>query len=170
MVDEFRRRTSPWAVGLVKSFLYRRQLRRWALQSKSLFADEALKYPACYYRDVIYISFESGTAHEVAIATVVVHELSHALWERIAGTCLYEERQQLRDASAEKHRLFAEGFATYGELAWFLDFFPESMRCFARWRLDPTSVYGKGFCRVQQLVKEHGPNILLEIPKRWREL
>jgi hypothetical protein len=66
--------------------------------------------------------------------------------------------------------MLVEGFATYAERIWFLDVYPESVRKFAN---DPSTtppeIYYRGMKRVEELVAQHGSQILFEIPKRWRD-
>jgi hypothetical protein len=102
--------------------------------------------------------------HESYVASTVVHELSHALWERLGAQPLtWQPRTEL----TEKYRLFVEGFATYAERIWFLDVYPPSVRPFAKHAMDTAGVHYKGLRRVQALVKEFGPEVLFEIPRKW---
>jgi hypothetical protein len=133
-----------------------------------LYDDRAAKCSAAYYRNGIYVSFSSGTAHEEAIAAVVVHELSHALWEKLGKRPLtwFPKTEYV-----EKYKLFVEGFATYAEKVWFLDLYPASIRRAVRCEyLDPKGIHYLGLCRIEALVKQAGPEILRQIPKRWQSL
>ena len=83
---------------------------------------------------------------------------------RTSGTAL-DKQGSFRE---ETPVLLVEGFATYAERIWFVDFYPESAREVVRdARADPASIHEKGLRRVRQLVDEHGPEILLEIPVWW---
>jgi len=89
----------------------------------------------------------------------IVHELSHAVWGRIAGgdkgKPFFEWRQ-----------LF-EGFATYCADNYFAEFYPEG----AKTNFDglPKS-YINGKKKIEKLVEKYGEEIVLEVPKRWKEL
>ena len=174
VMREYRRRASWPFVGIFKSFILRRRLRRYSPEFEAESARKAREHAARYYRSAIYVSFDSGMSHEDALASVVVHELAHALWERIAGKPLDERSNgapHIDECDAEKYELFVEGFATYAERVWFLDLYPAALRSFAqRWPLKRESVYFRGLRRVEELVREHGQPVLLEIPKRWHDL
>ena len=126
---------------------------------------------ASYHRNAIYVSFSNGTrSHEFAIAFAVVHELSHALWERLADRPLFP-RPKGNKSDREKFKLLVEGYATYAERIWFVDMYPWSVRKFANHpRTKPPGIYYEGMKRVEELVEQNGREILLEIPKRWRDL
>jgi hypothetical protein len=146
------------------------RLQQWRDYLKSTHQERAASCMASYHRNAIYVSFSKGTnGHEFGIAFGVVHELSHALWERLAGQPLFPRPKGNR-SELEKFKLLVEGYATYAERIWFLDVYPSSVRKFANDpRLKVRGVYAKGMKRVKELVEQHGPQILFEIPKRWRE-
>jgi hypothetical protein len=171
-----------WDYSRMPEFTFRGRLRRWLAsavrqlpnkwhaifspQASSATIDEwASKCSAAYYKNGIYISFISGTVHEDAIAAVVVHELAHALWERLAAKPLtWRPKQEL----LEKYALFVEGFATYAERVWFLDLYPASVRpSVTRAYYDRKGLHYRGMRLIEQLVRKEGPHILLHIPKRW---
>jgi hypothetical protein len=167
-------RRSPWFIRIVRTLTHRRHFRRYAQAIETACANEGSKCGAAYYRGAIYVSFGSNTPHEDTIATTTVHELAHALWEKLEGIPLdlrWEGRKPRNAQEVDKYQLFVEGFATYAERIWFLDVYPVSLRRIVQSRqsrLD--SVYFRGCQRIEQLVQSHGPEILLEIPKRWRSL
>ena len=97
-----------------------------------------------------------------------VHELSHRLWETLDGKSL-EESWLASQSESEKFKLMVEGYATYADRVWFLELYPVSVkRAVPNVPWDKEGVYFRGMQRISQLVKQHGPQILLEIPKRWR--
>jgi hypothetical protein len=123
---------------------------------------------AVYYNRGIYVSFSSGTLHQEAVALLAVHELGHALWESLAGKPLHEKRVA-KPLQAE-YEIFVEGFATYAERVWFLDFYPALQRRAVPHLPIAAGPYMRGFRRIERLVKQHGSQILWEIPRRWRSL
>jgi ClpA/ClpB-like protein len=173
VTHEFMRR-SPWFIRIVRSLVLRRRFRAYAQAIEAANANNASKCCAAYRGCAIYVSFGSNTPHEDAIASTTVHELAHAVWEKLEGRPLNMSRVgRKRRGSQEvnKYQLFVEGFATYAERIWFLDLYPVSIRRTVQdmqSRLD--SVYFRGCQQIEQLVQNHGPKILLEIPKRWRSL
>jgi hypothetical protein len=155
-----------WLVRVAKQLLFRKQLRRESEIMKSAYEEFANSCTAAYHQSAIYVSFRSGAAHEEQIAATVVHELAHALWEKLAGRPL---TWQPKAKFIEQYQLFVEGFATYAERVWFLDLYPMAVRgAVQRSQLDPEGIHRRGYHRVEQLVRERGPEILPEIPKRWR--
>lgn len=159
-----------WVTRLFYRSRIKTRLQRWRDYLKSTHKERAGSCMASYHRNAIYVSFSNGTrSHEFAIAYAVVHELSHALWERLAGQPLFP-RPKGTKSDLERFHLLVEGFATYAERIWFLDMYPRSVRKFANDpRTKPPGVYFKGMKRVEELVELHGSKILLEIPKRWRD-
>jgi len=91
---------------------------------------------------------------ELAMDTGVVHELSHVLWEKISGR---------KDIGLKGRSIWFEGFATYCENNYFQDFYLNNIRT------GYSGVYKTGMERVEEAVKRHGENILLQVPKRWEE-
>jgi hypothetical protein len=171
---------SSWLVRLLRSLVLRRRPLRYAKVIETTFATGACNCAATYYRGAIYVSFSSGTPHEEAVAAITVHELSHALWERIEGDHLdakYMNTTRLSGADHERYKLFVEGYATYAERIWFADLYPACFRgrggagrAVMHSSLLPGSVYQRGLNRIEGLVQQHGPQILLEIPKLWQRL
>lgn len=149
-------------------------MRRYADALMTSNVDASRKYAACYFRRGIYVSFDSGVQHDEEVAATVVHELSHALWETISAASLHAHpfsNHRIRPNEQEKLKLLGEGFAVYCERVWFLDIYPAYLRDSVQNRtLDPDTIYARGLRQVNRLVEQHGPEILLEIPKRWREL
>jgi hypothetical protein len=114
------------------------------------------------------VSFSSGAPHEEVVAATVVHELAHALWERLARKPL---TWQPKPRYWEKYKVFVEGFATYAESVWFLDLYPSAVkRSVLGTYIDPHGIHYLGKCTIEDLVRKHGQQILFEIPKRWRSL
>jgi hypothetical protein len=172
VLDQLRRQASPWLVGVVRSLILRRRLRLFAKGYADVYAGHARKCSASYYKSAIYVSFSSGTSHEEAVAAMAVHELSHALWERLEGEPLdvmWMKVRRLGRHDIESYKLLVEGYATYAERIWFADVYPSSVRDgLLHHPLQPESNYARGLDRIKELVRQHGPEILLEIPKRWR--
>jgi hypothetical protein len=157
-----------WGVRFVRQFLFRKRPRFNMEALTAAFDESAKNCCAAYRRSAIYVSFRSGTAHEEAIAPTVVHELAHALWEKLAARPLtWRPKAKLR----ERYGLLVEGFATYAEQVWFLDLYPNSIRrTVQQSQLDPNGIHDRGFRWIEQLVQEHGAQILMKIPKRWRRI
>jgi len=88
----------------------------------------------------------------------VVHELSHSLWDKIAGP-------QNPRTSFRTEREWFEGFATYCADDYFSEFYPEGTK-----RVEVNGVYTRGKEKVQTTIQKIGENILLQIPRRWQEL
>lgn len=88
----------------------------------------------------------------------VVHELSHSLWDKIAG------REKLRGPFRTR-RLWFEGFATYCADVHFSDFYPEGAE-----RVNVRGVYADGRRLIERAIEKHGDGILLDIPMNWEEL
>jgi len=86
----------------------------------------------------------------------VVHELSHILWEKIAGK---------PEKYVGEFRIWYEGFATYCGDNYFADFYPEGIQ---KIEYLP-KVYTEGKEKIERLVAKHGTQIILEIPNNWRE-
>ena len=152
----------------LRRFVFSRRLRRQAENLRVVCEESATKCSAAYYRNGIYVSFSSGTAHEEVVAAAVVHELAHALWERLARKPLtWRPKRQFWG----KYKLFAEGFATYAETIWFLDLYPIAVkRAVQGAYIDPQGVHYRGMCQIEDLVRKHGQQILFEIPKRWQSM
>lgn len=161
-------------LGFIRALLYRRCIKSYSESIGITYADNSRKCGASYYRNAIYVSFASGTAHDYAIAELTVHELSHALWEELEGVPLDENWQgvkRLAPAEHEKFRLLLEGYAMYAQTVWFHDLYPTSVRNNLHYaRLDRKSIYNRGFQRIKELVKQSGEQVLLEIPQRWKAL
>ena len=156
------------SIRFVRQFLFRKRP-RFDLEAVTAAFDESAKNCCAAYRhSAIYVSFRSGTAHEEVIARAVVHELAHALWEKLAARPLtWRPKGKLM----ERYSLLVEGFATYAEQVWFLELYPISIRrTVQQSQLDPNGLHYRGFRWVEQLVQEHGAQILMKIPKRWRRI
>jgi len=168
-----RRQTGPRVVGFFRSLALRRRLRRYSQTIAAEYADHARACAARYFRNAVYVSFDSNTAHEQGLAMNAVHELAHVLWERLEGEPLDAKwlTGRLAEKGMEEFRVLVEGYATYAERIWFLDLYPIGLRQdVQRSPLDPASIRSRGLRRVQELVEQHGPEILLKIPQQWRDL
>ncbi len=131
VMAEYRRETSFWRVGILRSFLLTRTPTQFGKSMDGNLRRSCAKCGASYYRNAIYISFSGGTPHDEAVALLTVHELSHALWQKLAGEFLDRMRRAAKrrgSQEVEKYELFVEGFATYAERVWFLDFYPTNVR------------------------------------------
>ena len=118
-----------------------------------------------YNSSTIYVPFyfvsrlEDFKAREETLDQEVVHELSHRLWEVLSGELLP------RKPSDDVLKFWAEGFASYCDGKYFSDFYPEGYEAF-----EPDGIFKRGMERIEELVEKHGEDIVIEIPKRWREL
>lgn len=86
----------------------------------------------------------------------VVHELSHTLWGIISRDT---------DIDFVEHREWFEGFATYSADYYFADFYPDGTEKY----IALPRVYTDGKRRVEKLVAQYGEEIILDIPKKWKE-
>jgi hypothetical protein len=89
---------------------------------------------------------------------MVVHELSHKLWDVIEG-----EKQKTR----KFNRCLNEGFATYCHEEYFRDLYPTKEMANA---INVPELYLRGKNKIKKIVAKYGQEILLEIPNRWPEL
>lgn len=155
--------------GFFRSVFFRRVIQNHCVALERMYEECSHNSFANYYKNAIYISFSSSSDHEDWIAEVVVHELAHAVWEKLGGPN-YEQRSGLSPPDRGRHELLSEGYATFAQLVWFSDIYPLHVKRDSRniFR-DPDSIYSRGLKRVRQLVSEHGTSILLELPRRWRE-
>jgi len=104
---------------------------------------------------------EASQEQSTFVDQVAVHELTHALWYSLGGE--YPTTENPRS------QLMTEGFATYGHTYWFSDFYPFQSE------LDLSGYWGSpaylaGALRMRSIVEEHGEDVLLEVPYKWREL
>ncbi len=160
-------RMSLLLFGFLKSLVLEWRVRKRSRQLIGAYEDHARKYAACYYADAIYVSFAASTPHDEVAPVVAVHELSHALWERLEGEPFHAKR--LPPADQEKYQLLVEGYAVYAASTWFLDFYPACIRNNLPYaQYDRASVYYRGFKRIRELVELFGPHVLLRIPSEWR--
>lgn len=124
---------------------------------------------AAYHCNAIYVSFSNEWAHEDWVAELVVHELAHALFEKLGGPT-YEERFRLSPKEEEQLHLINEGYATFAQNVWFRNLYPLHARSNVRYNTGARgSVYDCGFKRIKQAVREHCMEVLMEIPRCWRE-
>ena len=167
--DVLKQLKHTWFVRLFRHSLLKSRNRRLRDYLESTYEKRANACMASYYRNTIYVSFSPNIqCHEEGIAYAVVHELSHALWEKVAGQPLDKMRQEA-GPKGDKFHLLTEGYATYAEVVWFLDAYPQCVQKNVRYaEPEPGTVHDRGMRRISELVKQHGEEILLEIPKRWR--
>jgi len=173
-LEELRRRASPWRVGLLRWLVLRRRLRAIRQGLAKASPEHGSKCAAAYFNSAVYVSFAATSAHEDIVATATVHELTHALWERLEGEPLHLKTWGISELTAPEHEKFhvlVEGYACYAQSVWFRGLYPAAVRdTVAHARLEPASPSYQGLRRVRALVKQHGPGILLEIPSRWKDL
>ena len=164
-------RTSPWIIGFLRRLVFKSRIQQYAEYLKSTAEERGHSCSALYYKNAIYVSFSIDPHfHEDHLALTAVHELSHALWERIEGRPLHEKWSGTA-ADWDKYKLLGEGFATYAEQVWFLDIYPPGVKKNIPYLyFNKGGIHYRGFQRVQELIKEHGPELFLEIPKRWNSL
>ncbi len=126
--------------------------------------------PACQCFNSIYISFTLGTQfHEEEIIRTTVHELAHCLWRKIARRdprFFWRRKRRYRE-----YKIVGEGFAVYAERVWFRDAYPPWLkRKLELDRLDEANLYTTGLRVIERLVEQHGQQILLRIPAKWKKL
>ena len=161
----------PWLYRLFGKLATNAYNRGWREYLESTHTERARKCIATYYRSSIYVSFaHDSSCHEERFAFTAVHELAHALWEKVEGELLDKPRTGTKE-EREKFHMLVEGHAAYAAEIWFRDLYP---RCIQKraWRVDypRQSKYYQGRQRISELVKQFGPAVLMEIPKRWRSL
>jgi hypothetical protein len=158
--------------GPVRTFFFKRRLQALSRHLEAFFVDD--EHPASYYRNAIYISFAFRGYHEEMVAECVVHELAHALWERLEGRPMDEKwlgPHKLVPADLERFTLLSEGYAVYAQCLWFRDLYPEFVRSnLTESRWNAKSICFRGYHVIRDLVQRVGPQILLEIPARWKNL
>ena len=155
--------------GLFRSMIFRRKIINRCRELEKMGQEHSRKSFACYYKNAIYVSFTSPSDHEDWIAEVVVHELAHALWEKLGGLT-HEQRSGLTPEEREQYKILSEGYASFAQKKWFRDIYPVDVRVdVGNLAYDSGSIYSLGFKRIQQLVNDHGTSVLLEIPRRWQE-
>lgn len=86
-----------------------------------------------------------------------VHELSHALWYALGGEKTYDKNEMT----------WNEGFATYCELDWFRDLYPDGYFIPRPNLFTHEGEYIDGRKKIENLVQEYGEEILLRIPSEW---
>lgn len=106
---------------------------------------------------------ESIIMEENSLDELIVHELGHHLWFKLGGYHNY-----LSHEKEPREKLMIEGFATYCEYIWFSDFYPDK-------RKRPLNSFGNpnyhaGALRMVRFVQEQGDDVLLRVPREWREL
>lgn len=155
--------------GLIESLWWWDSMRRWKVTQQRRMEQSQQPPTAAYWNGRIYISFYGNHIHEDCMAEAVVHELSHALWDRV------EQSRGIDPSDFREHpayRVFQEGHATYLQKIGFVELYPYRVRKLirnVRNNRKTDSVYCKGFDLVTKLVAEHGPEILMELPVRWPE-
>ena len=110
-----------------------------------------------------------------SVDQIVVHELSHVLWNTIT---LKSNSWHFPPCSKKKVKEFkkiSEGFACYCAQEWFADFYPENIKIVKQknyfWRPScMTEPYTQGKKKIEKLVKEFGEDILLKIPENFASL
>lgn len=133
---------------------------------------------AKYYDRAIYFPFGlmnrlenvSSRTREKNIDLIVVHELSHGLWDKINRN-FNGGLEELDDKIVREFRSYntwSEGFATYCHEVEFFDIYPEDVKANVSAKVGMT--YPKARETVERAIAKYGKSILLEIPNRWREL
>jgi len=123
------------------------------------------------YKDsVIYVPFGLSTKSDLfskeqygvdRLDRGVVHELSHHLWMEV------RKRDKCEEEKREKgRRIWAEGFAEYCTLDYFEDIYPKDYQMKKVVISHP--IYEKGYEKMENLVREHGKDIVLQVPSKWR--
>jgi hypothetical protein len=125
------------------------------------------KEPMLYHNSTIYVGFGNATRTDMQtsvggidslIDQKIVHELLHALWDKLGG----EKQSELHKDGIN----FLEGFTTYGDRYWLLDFYPEGYQLTDR----GVGKYKVGVMKVKDLINQRGEGIFLRIPSEWKTL
>ncbi|TWU29286.1 hypothetical protein [Bythopirellula polymerisocia] len=168
-LNEHRVEQLKQSLGLFRSMLFRRQIHEYAVHGKEMDEVGARTHMAAYHKNAIYVSFDARPGHEHWVAEIVVHELAHALFEKLGGPS-YEDRFDFSPEEEKQLELICEGYATFAQTVWFRDFYPLHARIdVGSTPYHEETIYARGLERIQQLVKEHGQKALLEIPCHWRK-
>lgn len=144
--------------------------------STAAFAELLMKFPIFlynsfsgaemrYFNSTIYVPFyfmnrfmdASFIGRIRTLDHTVVHELSHSVWYKI-------EPDKYRDQNGR--RVWFEGFATYCEDEYFSDLYQDGTERLSD-RFLP-KLYIRGKKQIEELVEQHGSDIVLEIPKKWK--
>jgi hypothetical protein len=88
-----------------------------------------------------------------------VHELGHHLWRTLG-------KEDSEDN--ERKSTIKEGFSVYHEISFF-DAYP-IVRKPAYHEISTRKKYADGLLRILNFLDAHGEEVLLEIPRRWKEL
>ncbi|MBI4451849.1 hypothetical protein HY637_00330 [Candidatus Woesearchaeota archaeon] len=119
-----------------------------------------------YYNSAIYVPF--GWTKMVMgrrrLDQVVVHELSHRLWEVLAGQDSWSDED---DRFSRRGNLFEEGFASYCDEYLFSSLYPQGYKIDHKWDLP---FHKKGRKMIEDLVKKYGEEILLRVPLEWKSI
>jgi hypothetical protein len=118
--------------------------------------------PFNYMNRLMDIDFEERAK---GIDYGVVHELSHTLWNKLDGRGLFGKEINSRKEFKEGRR-WMEGFATYCCEDYFADLYTEETKIGS----PLPRLYKEGKEKIKGAVAKHGEEILLKIPKVWREL
>ena len=109
------------------------------------------------------VSYSSLKEREENLDQAIIHELSHRLWEVLSGDNIAYELAKI-DGDLDKS--WVEGFAAYCDSHHFTDFYPSGFELVEH----NAKVYERGKKKVKRLVEKYGEDIILEVPRRWREL
>jgi hypothetical protein len=160
-----------WPLRWLRRVFPDTRLQRASEYLKSTFMDRARRCMTCYYNGGIYVSFEGDSrSHEEGVAVAVVHELTHAIWDKLAPKATIKEFNG-KTLQRRRYQLLVEGYATYGEQVWFRDLYPPAVRDnLGHLRPSRNSVHYQGMLKIQELVERLGPAILLKLPAQWRTI
>ena len=103
-------------------------------------------------------------ADDIGMDRGAVHEISHHLWDALGG-----EISKISYDKNPRLSMMKEGYASYCELTWFADLYPlkKELNYSCYWGVPD---YIAGGLRMLSFVHKYGEDIMLEVPKRWREL
>ncbi len=147
---------------------------------------------AVYSNSSIYIP--TGWSHRVAHYvfkepwdSVMIHELSHCLWDKISNTNCHNELVERKGKDEEIFKEWAEGFASYCEHNYFFDLYKDKIKEMEDKDLSSKELesftkkislknsnfqsgrYSKGRKRIEKVVENYGLEAVLEVPKKWQE-
>ena len=118
-----------------------------------------------YHNSAIYVPFGylnrfgdvDFKVREKKLDQVVVHELSHHFWYKLGG--------EIPKGFDRNWRFWNEGFATYCANRYFAEIYPKEIKI----RECESTNYRKGRIKIEQLVDRYGKQIVLEVPRLWKE-
>ena len=119
--------------------------------------DGCIRVPLGYRKKQMLFCEKIGSPS--TLDELVVHELSHILWDKLENNNKLQKLPSLE---------ITEGFATYCQESFFADLYPKDYQLNTVEFGSP--VYDSGKKKIEELVAKYGENVLLKIPNNWQRL